>query len=223
MKPRQKKPLVTAIVPAYNEEERIGAVLDCLHKTALIDHIIVIDDGSSDQTGKIARSKLVTYFRLTKNSGKSEAIKYGLHHVSTDYVFMCDADLQQLTPDICTNIITPVLKRNVDMSIGMQNYGWLLNQLFIHLPSISGQRALPTKLLRTCIQSSFSTRYGIELVLDYYCSKHNKNVISNIYRQSNTHLLIKRGFIEGSKQVIKQVAQLIQITIAIVLLKEKII
>ena len=48
--PRQShKPLIAAILPVYNEENNVSGVLDVLHASSILDEIILVDDGSSDQ------------------------------------------------------------------------------------------------------------------------------------------------------------------------------
>ena len=59
---------VTAIVPAYNEAERIGAVLAVLTSYGFRD-VIVVDDGSSDNTSQVVSRYNVKYLRIEKNGG----------------------------------------------------------------------------------------------------------------------------------------------------------
>ena len=60
---------VTAIVAAYNEAPRIGAVLDVLTTYKGFREIIVVDDGSSDGTGNVIQKYDVTYVRNEVNIG----------------------------------------------------------------------------------------------------------------------------------------------------------
>ncbi|NLJ55550.1 MAG: glycosyltransferase, partial [Firmicutes bacterium] len=59
-----------AIIPAYNEEKTIGQVLAPLKKVDLIKKIIVVSDGSTDDTVIVARSYGVEVVELTENRGK---------------------------------------------------------------------------------------------------------------------------------------------------------
>ena len=88
------KPLVTVLIPAYNEEETIGdTILSVQSQSYPIKEIIVIDDCSSDRTGEIARALDVKVIRIPKNSGtKSKAQNFCLRFVETDLVATIDAD-----------------------------------------------------------------------------------------------------------------------------------
>ena len=65
---------ISAIIPAFNEEPRIGNVLDVVKEMELIEEIIVVDDGSTDNTYKVAIKKGVKVIRLDSNKGKGAAI-----------------------------------------------------------------------------------------------------------------------------------------------------
>ena len=66
------------IIPAYNEEDRLGATLKALKKIDLVKDILVIDDGSVDRTGEIAKKEGVKLITLNKNRGKGYALKEGI-------------------------------------------------------------------------------------------------------------------------------------------------
>ncbi|MDP2090928.1 MAG: glycosyltransferase family 2 protein [Candidatus Gracilibacteria bacterium] len=87
---------ISIIIPAYNEEETIGACLkSCLNQTRKADHIIVVNDGSTDRTGKIIDSfgKKVNGIHLTKNTGnKSHVQQIAINHVTDDVFIATDAD-----------------------------------------------------------------------------------------------------------------------------------
>ena len=88
---------LSVIIPAYNEGKRIGKTLDrCISylKKKYDSEIIVVDDGSTDDTKKIVKKfknvKLITY---GTNQGKGHAVKVGVLNSSGDYILFCDADL----------------------------------------------------------------------------------------------------------------------------------
>ncbi len=85
---------VTAVVPALNEEENISRTLEgLLHQTRALSRIIVVDDGSTDGTGEVARGfPGVRVLRNPRRMGKAESINRALGHVFTDLVLVVDAD-----------------------------------------------------------------------------------------------------------------------------------
>jgi len=67
-----------ALVPAYNEEPRIAAVLKVVTNSPLVDETIVLDDGSIDNTSGVAAGFPVKLLRWEKNRGKGTALQAGL-------------------------------------------------------------------------------------------------------------------------------------------------
>lgn len=94
------KPLVSILIPAYNAEEWIGeAIQSALDQTWQQKEIIVIDDGSTDGTGAIARS-FGSRIRVisTQNRGLSAAVNLAIREAQGDYIQELDAD-DRLLPD----------------------------------------------------------------------------------------------------------------------------
>lgn len=91
---------VTVVVPAYNEAATVADTIQSLQKQTLPPaEIIVVDDGSEDGTGDVARACGVTVLRPPKNTGsKAGAQNYALPHVRTPWVIAMDADTV-LAPD----------------------------------------------------------------------------------------------------------------------------
>ena len=61
-----KKGKIVAIIPAYNEEDRIKETIEDLKKVDLIDNIVVIDDGSTDSTSSIVENMGIDLIKLNK-------------------------------------------------------------------------------------------------------------------------------------------------------------
>ncbi|MCL5090689.1 MAG: glycosyltransferase family 2 protein [Patescibacteria group bacterium] len=87
---------VSIVIPAFNEEKGIGLVLDNLKETLkgtkIRYEIIVVDDGSSDKSAKIARQKKAKVIIHPKNSGYGAALQTGMKVAKYRYVAITDAD-----------------------------------------------------------------------------------------------------------------------------------
>jgi glycosyltransferase involved in cell wall biosynthesis len=92
---------MAAVIPAYHEEKHIG---DVVRRTRqLLEHVLVVDDGSSDKTAGRAREAGGEVIVHPKNRGKGEAIKTGLRHwleKDFNWVFILDADGQHRPEEI---------------------------------------------------------------------------------------------------------------------------
>src|SRR5207247_10080207 len=90
-----------AIIPAYCEEKHVGSVVRRTRQQ--LDHVLVIDDGSNDQTAQRAREAGAEVIVHSQNRGKGEAIKTGLRHWldrQFTHVVVLDADGQHLPEEI---------------------------------------------------------------------------------------------------------------------------
>lgn len=85
---------VTVIIPAYNEEDTIGEVVERIKKLNLSCEIIVVDDKSQDKTAEIAFDAGARVIRHPYRMGNGAAIKTGIRNASGDIVVFIDADLQ---------------------------------------------------------------------------------------------------------------------------------
>ncbi len=155
-----------AIIPAYNEEKTIGDVLQVLEKVTLIQKIIVVSDGSTDNTVKVARNYNVEVIELEENRGKGGALKAGLENISADVVLFLDADLIGLTVEHVHNLLMPVIYNGVDMTIGIFEKGRIATDLAQKItPQLSGQRALKFSMLQK-ISDMDVARFGVEVALN---------------------------------------------------------
>lgn len=108
---------ICAIIPVYNEEDRIYGTINGLKQIKCIDKIIVIDDGSSDNTCALVRKYNIECVRLNKNKGKGGAIKEGLKIIDSEYYVFIDGDLGYTSREI-VNLINPVINGECDIAIG---------------------------------------------------------------------------------------------------------
>lgn len=87
---------IAAVIPAYNEARTIGATIDALKRIPHNLEIVVVDDGSSDETATIGQSRGVRVLRLARRRGKGGAVRLALKCLSLegyDAFLLVDADL----------------------------------------------------------------------------------------------------------------------------------
>ncbi|MEO8610760.1 MAG: glycosyltransferase family 2 protein [Chloroflexota bacterium] len=92
---------VSVVMPAYNEEAVIGAILDRLHALNVVDEIIVVDDGSKDKTPQVAATyESVRVVRHPYNMGNGAAVKSGIRAATGDVIILMDSDGQHPPEEI---------------------------------------------------------------------------------------------------------------------------
>jgi glycosyltransferase involved in cell wall biosynthesis len=97
----QERPSIAAVIPAYREEKHISDVVRRTRQQ--LDDVLVVDDGSNDQTAERAREAGAEVIVHPETRGKGESIKTGLRHWldrQFDYVVILDADGQHLPEEI---------------------------------------------------------------------------------------------------------------------------
>lgn len=105
------QPDVTAIVPALNEEDTIGELLDRLLALPLSLEVVVVDDGSRDRTPEILSSygDRIRVLTNPKPGGKGNAIRQALSAATGRAVIIQDADLEYF-PEEIPSLVEPILK-----------------------------------------------------------------------------------------------------------------
>ncbi len=121
----RREPLVSVVIPAYNEAARLRPSLEQILKhaaaTGLDLEIILVDDGSSDDTAQVARRVVgdrlpLAVLRQEPNQGKAAAVRRGMLAARGRYVGFADADMS--TPFAEIDRFLPVLATEADLAIG---------------------------------------------------------------------------------------------------------
>ena len=113
---------LTLIMPAYNEEATIEAIVRKVMKYNDVHQLIVINDASTDRTPEILKSlaeefNCIEIINHHKNSGKTAALKLGFTAISGDVVVIQDADLEY-DPEEIPSLIEPIVKGWADVVYG---------------------------------------------------------------------------------------------------------
>lgn len=158
---------IAAIVPAHNEGGRIGHVLSVLHEVGDLEEIVVVDDGSSDDTFTEVQhaanhDRRVHCLRLPVNQGKGAALFAGARSVQADLLLLLDADLEGLQSQHVYALIEPIHADRADMTLGLFRGGRFNTDLAHWMaPFLTGQRCLWSKLFFQIPERS-SSGYGFE-------------------------------------------------------------
>ena len=92
-------PAVSIVIPAYNEGSAIAAVVAAMAAAGPWREIIVVDDGSSDETAALARKEGALIVRHPYNKGNGAAVKSGIRRASGEFVLIVDGDGQHRAAD----------------------------------------------------------------------------------------------------------------------------
>lgn len=185
---------LSIIIPCFNEENFIENTLDKVMKadsSGLIKEIIIIDDGSKDNTPKILKriegkyqktSTTINIIFKNKNEGKGAALKTGFLKSTGDIVVVQDADLEY-NPEEYPILLEPFLKNEVDVVYGSRFisnkphrvlYFWhsvgntlltTLSNIFTNLNLTdmeTGYKVFKGELIRKIAPNIQSKRFGFE-------------------------------------------------------------
>lgn len=192
---------VSTIIPAFNEEKTIGNMVRTLKGIDIIDEIIVVSDGSWDNTALIAKEYGALIIELPENIGKGGALKKGLEVCNNDIILFLDADLIGLKEVHVRELVEPIISDQYDMTIGLFEKGRASTDLAQKIaPRLSGQRGV-RKWIIANLQDMEITGYGIEVTLNKYAKKEKIRVLE-VKLSNLTHVMkeekygVKEGFNE---------------------------
>lgn len=220
-----KKLLV--VVPIYNEGDKIEESILGLKKIDLIDEILIVNDGSTDNTMEVIKNLNVNIINLDKNYGKGYAMNMAIKNYEYDYIAFIDGDLG-LTSSEIEKLILPVISNEADFTIAKfpeaksvtntkGGFGFVKRLakrgVYFHTKkeidtSLSGQRVYRKEIMD--VMDYIPNRYGIEVAMTIQALNGDftfKEVPVNMsHRYTERNL---KGFIHRGKQFINILVTLI--------------
>lgn len=190
--------VVTAVVPAYNEETTVKAVIERLQEVPLRIEIVAVNDGSSDGTGKVLDAlredgRIQHVIHQPKNRGKGAAVRAGIDVATGHVIVIQDADLEY-DPSELPTLLDPIRMGKADAVYGTRFHGgprrvlyfWhsIGNQLLTFLSNMLTDLNLTDmetcyKLVRADLLKALplvSNRFGIEVELTARLARANARI-----------------------------------------------
>ncbi|MFZ1061956.1 MAG: glucosyl-3-phosphoglycerate synthase [Acidimicrobiales bacterium] len=176
---------VAVVIPAKNEADTIGAVLEAVrHHEDFVDELVVVDDHSNDDTATVAERHEAKVIHLQGRGGKGEAMKAGIAATSAEIVVFLDADVLNTTTEFVPRLVQPLLmRRDIELVKGyyerplhnMPTGGGRVNELaarpilallYPGLGEIRQPLAGETASRRSALESiTLESAYGVEIAL----------------------------------------------------------
>jgi len=179
------------IIPAYNEEKTIGEVIDRVKP--LVSKVVVVDDGSNDETKKLASERGAVVLSHIINRGQGAALetgnKYALNN-GAEIIVHFDADGQFLAEEI-KDIISPIVKGEADIVFGSRflgkksNLPWFKKYVIIPLAHLVNKIFIGATL--TDPQNGFravSRETAKKITIEQDGMAHNTEIISKAFENN---------------------------------------
>ena len=128
-----RKKFAIAIIPAFNEEKKIGKVVN--EVSQYVHRVVVVDDGSRDRTAAAIKNRKAIIITHLMNLGQGAALQTGFEYakeVGADLVLTYDADGQFKASDI-PKMIAPILKKKAEVVFGSRFLGSTVDMPFLRL------------------------------------------------------------------------------------------
>ena len=175
-------PCIDVVMPARDEAPTVAANVAAARGCRYVREVIVVDDGSTDDTGELASGAGAKVVRRDGSSGsKAHAMRAG--------VDASDAE-----------IVQPFVDGAATMSIGAIDYGWFWNPRVVRWPPLSGERIIPRWVFEAIPQDKLDG-YTIEVRINEVIAEgHHPTTVRTMKGVSHRTKRDKHGTVEGYRR-----------------------
>ncbi len=200
----------SVVLPAYNEERHISQNLNVLLSIPEIDEIIVVNDGSTDNTKQIVGEfELIKVIHNKQNLGKTASVCQGVEAATSPNIILYDADLQNMKQEYVQKMIIKY-EQGCDMVIMNKNAApWIFRHGVKTLPALSGTRVLGKKHLLKIAAGGIKSWCLETRINDYFLSHNLKIGFTEAPDVYDPRKYIKYNFFEGSILDIKAASEVL--------------
>ncbi len=205
---------LAVLISAFNEGKTVANVVRVALE-AEIGEVLVVDDGSTDDTAVNARAAGASVLTLPVNSGKGAAVAAGARQLEgSEYLVLLDADLVNLTAAHIRSLLEPIRARRAQTTAGLFSGGGALTDFGNRAtPTWSGQRCIPRQTILDTPNLA-ARGYGIELAINDSISREGLKLeyvdllgVSQVLKEQ------KRGLLAGLKWRFKMYWQMFRYTV----------
>ena len=196
--------LLSIVIPAYNEEQRLPEslpqVIDFVRQQSYSTEVLVVDDGSVDKTADIIRAfredaPFISLIQV-EHGGKGHAVRAGMLQASGEYLFLCDSDLSMPIEEV-NKFLPPALER-YDVAIasrevegahrfGEPGYRHLMGRVFNAIVNVLAVRGIQDTqagfkcFRRPAAQKIFNLQtikgWGFDVEVLYIAQRHQMRIV----------------------------------------------
>lgn len=207
---------ISCIIPAFNEERQIGAVLNAVlearQKVSM--QIIVVDDGSSDRTPEILKSyEQISVITNKQNRGKSYSVAKGIEASDDEYILLLDSDLFGLTDENILALLAPIQNNVADITMSIRRNLSFFDSRHDKFDLITGERVFPRSLVGSHIDAIKKLpNFALEVYLNDLIIQQKLAVKAvhwnNVLNKTKSK---KRGLYSGWKENFKAVRDILKV------------
>ncbi len=219
---RQGSVRISCVICAYNEAPRIAGVLRAAAGHPLLHEVIVVDDGSTDDTGEVVRQfPQIRLVSCAENRGKSFAMATGVAAAEGELLMLLDADLSGLTADNISALAAPVLAGEAAVSISLRRNSLPIFHA-IGLDFVSGERVVRKELLGEVLEEIRGLpRFGVEVYMNRRIIAQQLTIAVVRWPQvSQSRKTEKLGYWKGIRAEWRMIADLLNVVYPRVLLSQ---